>query len=197
MPELTSPALQDALARLTQSAAIYDPTLRGFLCESGPPLGQTTAAPVSQSEIATKIWLPPGGAKITGSMVNVSTGGATLTGAQNLVTLYSAAGTKIASCADQSAVWTGTGNFAADFTGGPFTLTDPYCWVSLLSNGTTPATFRALNGNAAWTNVGFGGTLTGAAVFAGRIGTAVTAPATFTPSGLVITGTALYWIGLY
>lgn len=196
MAEATGQALVNLINQLTPLAAIIDPGQRGFIAETGPPWGTATAAPASQSEFAVKIYLPPGSPPIRGAVINVNTGGATLTSGQNLLTLYSAAGVLTGQTADQSGVWTGTGNFAANFTGGPYTFPDPYCYVSVLSNGTTPASFRCVTSDVNWSNVSSGGLLSGVQMLSGRIGTTVTAPASFTPSALVNRG-SLYWIGLY
>jgi len=199
MPEVTTPNIVDAI-NATQHAGALDAASRGFISYTAPPWGTNTALLVSQSEIAVKLFLPLARNVITGCAVNVSTGGSTLTGGQNLVTLYRGDGTLLGSTPDQSGIWTGTGNFFANFAGGPYVVSggpNQYCWASLLSNGTTPATIRTVGQNQAFWAVGAGAALAGAAVLAGRIGAAVTAPASFNPANLVQTGALPYWIGLY
>jgi hypothetical protein len=100
--------------------------------------------------------------------------------------------------ADQSAIWTTAGTYQAALRR-PVTLQGArgaYCWFSILSNGTTPASFRCVNNSAVAANTIASGTATGAGLNAGRIGAAVTAPATFTPANLVVTNAIQAWIGL-
>lgn len=75
--------------------------------------------------------------------VNVVTAGITLTAGQNLISLHNAAGTLLATSPDQSAAWLSGGNISAQFPGGPFNLAPPYCWLQLLSVGTSTPVFRA------------------------------------------------------
>lgn len=169
---------------------------RGFIAWTGAPQFTNAVILASQSEVAIRLNLPQGG-KITGAAINISVGGSTLTGGQSLITLYDANGNLVGQTPDQSGVWTGTGNKYASFTGGPFTLPSGYCYASLLCNGTTPATVRSLGQTQGFSAIGPGADLAGSALLYGRIGSAVTAPASFSPSTLVQTGAQPWWIGLY
>jgi len=184
-------------AFVAQSGELTD---HGFLAMSGSPNVAGTLLFVSQSEIAVKVPLLSS-ISATSATLSVSTAGGTLTAGQNLINLYRQDGVLLGSTADQSGVWTGTGVFQAAFAGGPYALVGGpgrYCWVSVLSNGTTPVTLRAINGIAALANVSgaSGAALTGAAMKAGRIGAAVTVPASFTPANLSITSAGRFWVGL-
>jgi hypothetical protein len=174
---------------------------RGFLAWSGPPWGANTAVPISQTEIVTKIPLPYN-ISVTSIICAISAVGVTLTAGQSLLTLYQQDGTKLGSTVDQAAAWAAAvGAYQLPVTGGPFNLTGGpglYCWVGLLCNGTTPATFRMLTPNPAFAAMSgaAGGQLSGAALRAGRIGTAITAPASFTPSALSSSNAGAAWYGL-
>jgi hypothetical protein len=182
------------------SSEISEMQARGFKAWNGSNPTQAIT-PTTQNEVAVKVPLPLGQYLITNAIVNISTAGSTLTAGQNLLTLYAQDGTLVGQVPDQSAVWTTGGTYLTAFTGGPFTLTGGqgrYCWVGVLSNGTTPATFRAINSSVVTaTLAGSGaGALTGANLYWGRIGATVTAPASFTPSSLVSTNAGPIWIGL-
>jgi hypothetical protein len=98
-------------------------------------------------------------ATITNIIVDVFTGGSTLTTNQNLAAVYLATGSKVTSSetADQSTAWTTTGIKTMALAGGPVTV-DPgaavWVWVALLTVGTTPPLFRRGNNDAAVSNVG-------------------------------------------
>lgn len=178
---------------------------RGFQAWSGPPWGANTAVPINQTEVATKVPLPYS-ITVSNVVVFVSTLGSGLTAGQSLLTLYRQDGTLLGSTADQSTPWnTGgaIGAYSLALTGGPFALTGgqgAYCWVGLLNNfATTGTTFRYVTPNPAFAAAGgnAGGQLSGAALRAGRIGTAITSPASFTPSGLSSANAGILWVGLY
>ena len=169
---------------------------RGFLAWNAP-IGNANGVGlfVTQNEIAVKVPLLKA-ISCTSVTLSVSTAGSTLTSGQNLVTVYSAAGVLIGQTASQDAVWNTAGTYTMALASGPFALSGPYVWVGILSNGTTPATFRCLASTAALANAGGAGALAGQALRSGRIGAAVTAPASFTPANLVITNAFCPWVAL-
>jgi Pectate lyase superfamily protein len=86
--------------------------------------------------------------KVSNVVAYVSTAGATLTAAQNLIGLCTISGTtatRIAVTGDQSAVWTSTGRKVMALTGGPFIVPEGDVALAFLSVGTTPATFGRTN----------------------------------------------------
>lgn len=172
---------------------VWTPSYNGLLYSTGDPsLAQNTGlcvsgtkyvvrVPVSASQIVSNIW------------VVVTTAGSTLTSNQNLAGLYSSTGAQLGVTADQSAVWNSTGAKSMALTAAA-SVTSPYVYVELMSNGTTPATFsRFGQTTAANLNV------SGATLRAATTGTGATAlDASFTPSsGLLTTNTPFtFWVGL-
>ena len=198
---VTAGVAVDDLSVIGQALEQYRMTQRGFIAWSYDPSYATAGTvAVSQSLYVIKVPLPLNKTySITGCVVAVPTAGATLTSGQNLLTLYNQAGTKQGDTADQSAVWTTTGTYATNFSGGPYSIAGGlgnYCWVSFLSNGTTPASF-ATSGTRLAYNATSTGAATGASLWAARNGTTVTATATITPSSNVITAALAYWVGLF
>jgi hypothetical protein len=91
---------------------------------------------------------------VTNLHVVVTTAGATLTAAQNLLGLYNSSGTLLAQTADQSTAWTTTGYKTAPLTV-PQTLAVGNYYVGILTNGTTPPRFmRGADISASGLNAG-------------------------------------------
>lgn len=124
----------------------------------------------------------------------VFTVGAGLTAGQNFGALYTAAGTRVAVTADQSAAWTSTGEMNMAFTA-PYAAAAGTYYLALLSNGATPVTIsRSVN------NVAAAGTINhGLTTSTGRFTTGPTAqttmPASVTMASRLLSGTA-YWMGV-
>jgi hypothetical protein len=117
-----------------------------------------------------------------------STAGATLTAAQNLVSLYTASGgvlTKVVDSADNATVWAATAGQQNVALASGTLVEDTIYYLGLLSVGTTIPIFRATN-----THAGLNGATTTAAgnALAFSAGSSLTAmPASVTIS----TGTAI------
>lgn len=174
--------------------------VRGFLAQNGDPkYASVTTTSVNQVSFAMKV-LVPYNISVTNICAIVATAGTALTSGQNLVTLYNQAGTLLGSSADQTTAWGTAGYYVMPLSGGPYAVSGgpgSYCWVSILSNaGTTPASFRCYTASLVGANAGGAAGLTGASVFFGRIGTSITAPATFTPSSLSVASGITAWVGL-
>lgn len=189
------------LVQDSQVIELVDPqaamALRGFKAwTTDPNTTNATLILTTTNEIAVKV-PTPNTILVSNISVFVSTAGSSLTSGQNLATLYRADGTLLSSTADQTTAWASSGGALMPLTT-PQTLQGSpggYCWVGLLSNGTTPVTLRAGSGQAALVNITGTGTASGAAMWSALIGTGRTAPATFTPSSLATTSIS-YWIGL-
>lgn len=124
--------------------------------------------------------------------VSVSTAGSTLTAGQNLISLYSTSGVKLADSADQSGIWTSSGSRAAAITPQAITA-GSYVYVTLLSVGTTPASFSRL----AATPVVANSNTSGATLVYAVNGTGLSAtPATITPSANTTAGAQGFWVAL-
>jgi len=82
----------------------------------------------------------------------VMTIGATLTAGQNLVGLYDASGTLLASTADQSGNWTTAGLKTTAFVSPPTVAAGTY-YLGFLSNGTTPMSLLRTTGSVAQANM--------------------------------------------
>ena len=177
----------------------FDMNVRGFLAWTFPPyVAAAGTVAVSQSLYVMKIWLPKT-ISVTNINVAVTTAGSSLTSTQNICTLYAQDGTKKGDTADQTAVWTTAGDYSMAVGGGPYSLTGGtgnYCWVSILSNGTTPASF-AVGATRNAMNASGSGVLSGANLIAARNGTTITAsPSPLVPGSNVITSSLSYWVGL-
>jgi len=119
------------------------------------------------------------------------TAGVTLTTAQNFAGLIDSTGTKIATTADQTSAWGGaTGVIDMTLTGGPFTIQPPFCWITIVFNGTTGPSFaRTTNLSASFAN----GKLTAANSKYGSILTGQNSiPASITPGSITQTSQT-YW----
>jgi hypothetical protein len=127
-------------------AASMDPRLASF----------TTAALASGTENWVKIPIPAS-ISVTNIIIVVQTAGNTLTASQCFAGLYSISGTtasQLGITADQSGVWNSTGLKTMALASGPFTVTGPYCYAMILSNGTTGPILKGGNNLSASGNMG-------------------------------------------
>lgn len=111
----------------------------------------------------------------------VVTAGSGLTSGQNFAGIYNSSGTLVATTADLTTAWAGTGWMNHPLTGGPYSLAQGAYWVAIMSNGTTRPAFgrNASNLSGALYN----GLLTNAALRFATNGTGTTAlPSNITPS---------------
>ena len=79
------------------------------------------------------------GETLTGACLNVTTGGGTLTSAQNLMALFDTAGTRLALSGDMTTPWAGTGFIDAAFTA-PYAAAAGNYFIAVLCVGGTPIT---------------------------------------------------------
>ena len=132
--------------------------------------------------------------------IDIITAGATLTLNQCFAGLYTAAGSLIATSANQSVAWVGTGFITMALTGAPFTIggtaAGGFVWVALLWNGTTaPLLYRGSGPTGALAMQA--GTLTAATLRFGTVSAAnTTLPASFTPASIVSTNASPWWAGI-
>jgi hypothetical protein len=124
----------------------------------------------------------------------ITAAGGTLTAAQNFVGLYNSAGTKLAASADQTTNFGTTGLIDAAMVSGPITVTPPFVWVAVLTNGTTgPSFLKAANQTAPWAN----GKLAVASSAYGTILSGQTSlPASITP-GSIAQASQEYWAAIW
>jgi hypothetical protein len=153
------------------------------------------------SGVLSVIKVPVRAAKSVSTVrIHLITAGVTLTSAQNFIGVYSSAGAKIATSADQTANWGGTGKIDAALTGAPFTVGGPgsggFVWVVLVWNGSTsPLLYRAAQPAAATALLN--GNLPAALSRWGSIGASNTSlPASFTPSSIT-QGNAGWWAAIF
>jgi hypothetical protein len=130
----------------------------------------------------------------------ITTVGGTLTTGQNLIGLYSSAGTLIASSADQTATWGGTtGLKAAALTvqgGQSMNLTPGLYWVGLLVNGTTAPVFATGNNNLSSVMANGRATASKARYATNGTATITALPTSITPSSNTLSQITT-WAGLY
>lgn len=128
---------------------------------------------------------------VTNVCVFIGTGGTGLTTSENFAGLYTSAGSLVASTADQTAAWAGTGLMSMALASGPYTVAAGFYWVAVLSNESAGAPPMLLRMSApissAALNLGQGAAL----ARAGTAGTGTTLPPSFTPSS--ITSTSICW----
>jgi len=125
----------------------------------------------------------------------ILTGGTGLTSGQNFAGLYNSAGTLVATTADQTTNWAGTGWMNTALVGAPFSLSAGTYWVAIMSNsGTTRPTFGR-NANLL-SGALYNGVLSNANLRFATNGTGTTAlPASITPSSNA-TLNVPYWFAL-
>lgn len=92
-------------------------------------------------------------ATLTNVVLFVVTAGATLTAGQNFAGVYDSSGTQRAVTADQTTNWGSTGLVTAAFTSA-FSAPAGRFYVAVVSNGTTPPSFRASGASTALANAG-------------------------------------------
>lgn len=119
---------------------------------------------------------------VTNLLVYVNARGSGLTAGQNLIGLYTAAGTLVGVSADQTSRWGGSDGvlWSAALSGGPYTLAAGFYYAAMLFNGSSSPTFARGNAlGAALQNAG----LAAAAYRSATNGTGLTAlPASMTMS---------------
>lgn len=129
--------------------ALYGASRYGLLAWSDDPaLATSTYKPASGTlalMLTSAALSRVSGATLTVS-VQVTTAGATLTAAQNLLGLYSSDGTtltRIGVSADQSAVWTSTGLKTVSFITSAAIAMGSSLYLAVLAVGTTTPAFQA------------------------------------------------------
>lgn len=114
----------------------------------------------SQTVNLTRVPTPGPAQTCSNVVIEIGTGGGTLTAGQNLVGVYSPAGVQLAITASQEAQWGTTGLKTIATTAAFLSPADSFVWVAILSNGTTPisasrlqaVTAGALNGSMTTAN---------------------------------------------
>lgn len=106
-----------------------------------------TGALTSGTIYLIRIDLPGSPVTVTNLLYIITTGGSTLTSAQNFAGLYDHLGNQIGVTTDQTTNFASTGLGGAagagvPLTGGPFTGSWPFVYVAIVSNGTTPPAFQ-------------------------------------------------------
>jgi hypothetical protein len=179
--------------QIADAFGLRDPALgsmNGFAAWNGDPRYiQAGVVAVGGTLYVMPVWIAEP-CTIDNLWVSVSTAGSTLTAAQNLISLYNAVGTKLADSADQSGVWVSTGTRAAAITPQVFTAAQ-LAYITLLSVGTTPASFSRISANAITSNAN----LLGAALQFATNGTGLSAtPASISPPANSVTGAQGFWV---
>lgn len=126
--------------------------------------------------------------------IPVATAGATLTAGQNFAGIYDAGGTLLGETADQSAVWTSTGNKIMPLTAA-FTAIPGYYYIALLSNGTTPPAIVRENNTSAGTDQVINFNLTADTARSATAGTGIALPASITMSSRTMTAQS-WWMAV-
>lgn len=132
---------------------------------------------------------------VSGIALWVATGGTGLTAGQNFAGVYNSSGTLVATTADLTTAWAGTGWMNHTLTGGPFALAAGSYWVAIMSNA---ATTRPTFGRGANLLSGalYNGMLSNANLRFATNGTGTTAlPSSITPSSNV-SNNVPYWLAL-
>lgn len=119
----------------------------GLLAWNYPSFFAETAGGTPASGVVYLMRIPLQSAlSVTNILVGVSTAGSTLTAAECFAGLYDLNGNKIGGTADQSAVWTSAGLKTMALSGGPFNVPAGFCYVVLVTNGTTNPQFTRAAG---------------------------------------------------
>lgn len=132
-------AAQDSRITSIERSGNAASSVNGWLAMPYDPIAASTGTTLTSgtpAHIRVDIPFP---ATFTTVTVPVFTAGATLTAGQNLVGLYDSAGTRVAISADQSASWVTNGEKNVPFLV-PYAAAAGTYYISILSNGTTPAT---------------------------------------------------------
>lgn len=150
---------------------------------SDPGDAGASGAPAAGTITLIAIWLRQA-ATITNVIYQVSTAGSGLTAGQNLIGVYDSGGTQRAITADQTANWGTAQARVVPFTAAYSAAPGKY-WLAILSNGTTPPTFRC--GPTAGTLANAG--LSGASLrYATNLTAQTSLPASLTLANNVTTG---------
>ena len=123
----------------------WQPGDSGFKAWTQDPLNATGDASSTSGTIYFSKVAVRNTTTVSNLNVVVAVIGAGLTAGQNLLGLYSAAGTKLGETADQSGNW-GTLGMKSPALTAPVVVQPGYYWVAMMSNGSTPARF--LRGNS-------------------------------------------------
>lgn len=136
----------------------------------------------------------PVAASVSGIALYIVNAGVTLTAGQNFAGIYNSAGTLVATTADLSTAWAGTGWMNHSLVGGPFNLAVGDYWIAVMSNATTRPNFG--KNNNALSGALYNGLLSAANYRFATNGTGTTAlPATITPGSNVSSNLPL-WLAL-
>lgn len=158
-----------------------------------PELAASSSALTAGTVTMVQVTLP-NAATLSTLTVSVFAAGATLTAGQNFAALYSAAGTRVAVTADQSAAWATTGEKNMAFTS-PYAAAAGLYYLALLANGTTPPTiFRTVSTPLAADVVNHGMTPANARWTTGPTGQ-TSMPASVVMGSRTLSGTA-FWMGV-
>jgi hypothetical protein len=126
-------------------------------------------------------------ATITNIIASISTSGSGLTASENFAGLYDSSGTLRGVTADMTATWGGAVGAKTMPLASPYVNAPPgVYYVAILSNGTTPPTFRASAPNGTLANAG----LSGASLRFCTNGTGTTLPGSLTLSSNSTTNSA-------
>lgn len=119
---------------------------------------------------------------VSGIALYVATGGVGLTSGQNFAGVYNASGTLVATTADLTTPWAGTGWMNHALVGAPFVLSAGSYWIAIMSNaGTSRPTFGRNSGSLS--GALYNGLLTNANLRFATNGTGTTSlPSSITPS---------------
>jgi hypothetical protein len=189
--------LAPSLGQLGWSPWSADPSNHGLVAwDYDPILAQVGSTALTSGTLQVVAVFQPQIAPISGVALRVSTAGVTLTAAQNLIGVYGYSGsnlTLIGSSADQSGVWTSTGNKSALISPAATGLNGVapgVMFVVILSVGTTPPIFQGLVPTAI-ANIG-----QLSPRFAAGAAAQTALPATITQASLV-GNTIAPWVGLF
>ncbi|HEX9834489.1 MAG TPA: right-handed parallel beta-helix repeat-containing protein [Mycobacterium sp.] len=154
---LQGPASLALAAHNGESEHGFGPTDHGLLAWAYDPAGAGTGTGLNAAGtmhvIRVRLHRTTAATNI---LVRVTAAGGTLTAGQNFAALYDATtGAHIATTADQTTNWSGSGIFTMALAGGPFTLDPGDYYVALWYNGASSPSFSR-NANNAIVNVGTG-----------------------------------------
>lgn len=197
-----SPAVGTVLTATSSTAAAWaspvqsevsGPAANALLAWNGDPTTASGSNSLATGVLLLQRIMVPATMTFTNLWFYIGTAGATLTANENLVGLYSSAGSLLSGSADQSTAWTSIGAKEIALTT-PQTVTGGagvFVWAAALGNGTTMPVMAAfpVNSTAALVNIGTSAATTRFA----STGTSLTAlPSSFTPSGLATTSRSIF-----
>jgi hypothetical protein len=181
---------------LYQDEARWQPGYNKLLAASFDPGLAVNASPTTNGVISLVKLAMPRSLSVTNILASIGTGGSTLTAGQNFAAIYDDSGNRLGVTADQATAWQSTGVKTMAISGGPVVVPGGpgrYCFVALLSNGTTPPQFHRTTNNAALNNVGLAATDGYRSATSGTGQTSM--PATIT-IGSTASANTLFWVGL-